>query len=177
MKVYPRRRNPADCFTDTEFKKHFRLDKVSAERLVDILGLRRENNRGLPLDPVQELSICLNHFAGGQFQRISGMCEDVSASTAHTAIQFVRQQILELKSEFIRLLTPEECRATACYNAEKFRLPGFAYAIDGVFVNFNELPRGIPVGPGYPNKQSFFNRKHKPAINVLILGKGGRTFL
>ena len=66
---YPERVNPADRLTDAVFKSHFRLDKLSALRLVDLLGLHQlESNRGLPLHSMQALCICLSHFARDSFR-------------------------------------------------------------------------------------------------------------
>ena len=169
---YPERVNPADRLTDAVFKSHFRLDKLSALRLVDLLGLHQlESNRGLPLHPMQSLCICLSHFAGGQFQRVSALCGgEVSKSSAQRCITKVRDRILELKNEYIKMPTREEREETAAFMLEKYHLPGFAYGIDGMVVKFEELPRGIPQAPGYPVAQSFWTRKDCPGVPVLTLG-------
>ena len=140
---YPERVNPADRLTDAVFKSHFRLDKLSALRLVDLLGLHQlESNRGLPLHPMQSLCICLSHFAGGQFQRVSALCGgEVSKSSAQRCITKVRDRILELKNEYIKIPTREEREETAAFMLEKYHLPGFAYGIDGMVVKFEELAR------------------------------------
>ena len=133
--------------SDFNFKRTFRVDKMTAVRLVDMLQLHRENNRGLPLlpfHPEQALCIALNHFAGGHFQRVSAYCGDVSVAGAHQAIVRVRNKILELKEEYVRLPTAAERTRTAIEIEEKYRLPGFAYAVDGMLVRFDEAPRNIP---------------------------------
>ena len=126
--------------SDFNFKRTFRVDKMTAVRLVHMLQLHRENNRGLPLlpfHPEQALCIALNHFAGGHFQRVSAYCGDVSVAGAHQAIVRVRNKILELKEEYVHL-------PTAIDIEEKYRLPGFAYAVGGMLVSFDEAPRNIP---------------------------------
>ena len=170
-KTYPPRVNPADNMTDAVFKSHFRFDKMTVLRLVDELGLHKENNRGLPMNPQQALCICLCHLAGGHFQRISALCiGNVSKSSAHYAIREVRRRILELKSTYVKMPTRQEREETAAWVLEKYHLPGFAYGIDGMLCKFEELPRGIPVAPGYPVAQSFFSRKACAGIPALTLG-------
>ena len=169
--TYPPRVDPAEMMSDAVFKSHFRFDKQSVVRLVDELGLHRENNRGLPINPQQALCICLCHLAGGHYQRISALCiGNVSKSTAHYAIKDVRSRILQLKSTYMKMPTRQEREETAAYVLEKYKLPGFAYGIDGMLVKFEQLPRGIPVGAGYPVAQSFWTRKACPGIPAPTLG-------
>ena len=128
--TYPPRVDPAEMMSDAVFKSHFRFDKQSVVRLVDELGLHRENNRGLPINPQQALCICLCHLAGGHYQRISALCiGNVSKSTAHYAIKDVRSRILQLKSTYMKMPTRQEREETAAYVLEKYKLPGFAYGI------------------------------------------------
>ena len=170
-KRYPARVNPADMMTDAQFKMHFRVDKETALTLVDLLGLTRPNvDWGSPLHPVQVLCLTLNHFAGGHFQRVTGYCGDCSQSSAHRAIQFVRDRILSLQEEYIRMPTLVERQETAAFMHEKYHLPGFAYGVDGMFAKFDEKIRRIPVGPGFPNAQAFFTRKGFYGMTVLIVG-------
>ena len=53
----------------------------------------------------------------------------------------------------------EEMEATARRMEDKFGLPGFAYAVDGMLVRFDGAIFGVPVGDGLPNLQNFFTRK------------------
>ena len=64
--------------------------------------------------------------------------------------------------------------ATARRLERRFGLPDFAMGIDGMLCRFEEAPRGIPVGPGYPVKQSFWSRKMFYGKNVLIVGNDKR---
>lgn len=170
-KTYPARVNPADMMTDEVFKSHFRFDKMSVLRLLDELGMERQINRGLPITPQQALCIGLCHVAGGHFQRITALSiGKVSKSTAHYAIKDVRRRILALKNTYVKMPTREEREETAAWVLEKYKLPGIAYGIDGMLCKFDELPRGIPVGPGFPVQQSFWSRKACPGIPALILG-------
>ena len=119
--------------SDFNFKRTFRVDKMTAVRLVHMLQLHRENNRGLSFHPEQVLCIALNH----SLPEGSAYCGDVSVAGAHQAIVRVRNKILELKEEYVHL-------PTAIDIEEKYRLPGFAYAVGGMLVSFDEAPRNIP---------------------------------
>ena len=119
--------------SDFNFKRTFRVDKMTAVRLVHMLQLHRENNRGLSFHPEQVLCIALNH----SLPEGSAYCGDVSVAGAHQAIVRVRNKILELKEEYVHL-------PTAIDIEEKYRLPGFAYAVGGMLVSFVEAPRNIP---------------------------------
>ena len=100
-KVYPPRVDPADILTDDVFKSHFRINKLTALHLADVLGLHApENNRGSPLNAQHSLCICLNHFAGGHYQRVTALCgSQVSKSSAQRQIKRVRSKLLELKEK------------------------------------------------------------------------------
>ena len=104
-----------DMMSDFNFKRTFRVDKMTAVRLVHMLQLHRENNRGLSFHPEQVLCIALNH----SLPEGSAYCGDVSVAGAHQAIVRVRNKILELKEEYVHL-------PTAIDIEEKYRLPGFA---------------------------------------------------
>ena len=119
--------------SDFNFKRTFRVDKMTAVRLVHMLQRHRENNRGLSFHPEQVLCIALNH----SLPEGSAYCGDVSVAGAHQAIVRVRNKILELKEEYVHL-------PTAIDIEEKYRLPGFAYAVGGMLVSFDEAPCNIP---------------------------------
>ena len=119
--------------SDFNFKRTFRVDKMTAVRLVHMLQLHRENNRGLSFHPEQVLCIALNH----SLPEGSAYCGDVSVAGAHQAIVRVRNKILELKEEYVHL-------PTAIDIEEKYQLPGFANAVGGMLVSFDEAPRNIP---------------------------------
>ena len=48
---------------------------------------------------------------------------------------------------------------------EKYHLPGFAFGVDGVLVNFDGMPRGLPA---QRTAQSYYSHKHRYAINALV---------
>lgn len=63
--------NPLEFYNEKEFKKRFRFSKQSV--LFGILplieeGLRKQNNRGLPISPILQLLICLRFYSTASFQ-------------------------------------------------------------------------------------------------------------
>ena len=70
---------------DGEFKARLRFSKRNVRRLTDLLlpHLHRENNRGLPLDPISIVCSGLDILGGGHFQRVEGVCSNTAAGTAH----------------------------------------------------------------------------------------------
>jgi len=161
--------DPQTSLSDYEFKRTFRFRKDSVDYIVGWLGnaLEFPTDRGLPVSPTQQVCIALNHYAGGQFQRVTGMCGGVSQGGARMSLVRVTDAIVEKKDEFIKMPTKAECEETALRMKEKFGLPRFAYAVDGTLARFSEAPRRLP-----PNKhkQQFWSRKQCYAINVQAIG-------
>jgi hypothetical protein len=81
----------------------------------------------------------------------------------------VTDALYELEDVVIRLLTVQEMKKTARRIFEKYHLPGFAYAVDGLLVCCDGAPHGIPVGPCFPNRQNFFTRKMFYGINTMVV--------
>ena len=169
VRFYPERISPIDVLTDFSFKRQFRFDKDNVVRLTNMLDLEKDNNRGLPLTPVQSVCLTLNHFAGAHFNRVSALCGNVSEHASWDAIDRVRQQILRLQEDFIRMPTVAEMTATEGRMYQRFGLRGFAFGIDGMIARFESAPKGLPEGPGYPNQNSFFTRKMCYGINTLVV--------
>ena len=154
---------------DQEFKRHFRLTKNSVTRLCDMLeeDLSFESNRGMPISPIVQICITLNHYAGGHFQRISGWCAGVSQNGARLSLQRVTEALVRRKGEFVYMPDSNTMQETAERMQDKFNLPRFAFAVDGCQVQFTNAPRKLP-----PNKvaQQFWCRKQFYSINVQVVG-------
>ena len=71
--------------TDFEFKRHFRFTKEATLQLTEILTdqLKHDDQRGNPLNPLQQVLICLNILGGGHFQRTGALVAGVAQSTAN----------------------------------------------------------------------------------------------
>ena len=114
-----------------------------------------DNKRGKPLSPIQQVCIALHHFAGGQFQRVSGVCGGVSQSAARQAVVRVTDALVRSKSDFIFMPSTEEMEETSAIMLDKFHLGRFSMAVDGMMVIFVEAPRRLPLGK---HKQQFWCR-------------------
>ena len=79
--------------------------------------------RGQPLSPVQQVCVALNSYAGGHFQRITGLSCGISQSTAWRAIHIVMEALCRRKGQFIRMPSVEEMEENAQRIEEKYNLP------------------------------------------------------
>ena len=95
--------DPRDSMSDPEFKRHFRFNKQTVERIADMLeeDLKFDTNRGDPLSPVQQVCVALHHFGGGQFQRVTGLCGGISQNGARLALIRVTDALVKKRAEFI----------------------------------------------------------------------------
>lgn len=166
-----RRMHRTDPFvlSDVEFKKHYRFSKEGVRHLVQLFNLQKDN-RGAPLSPEQKMCIALNTYAGANFQRVSGLIGGVSQSSARSALLEVTDALCGLKEEYINMPLEHEMRETSLNMLNRFHLPNFAFAVDGVQIFFDGQPRGVPP---HQNRQSYWSRKQSYAINVqAVCGDG-----
>jgi hypothetical protein len=99
--------DPLTAISDNEFRRHFRFTKDQVGQLVVMLSpdLAHESDRGNPLTPLQQLCIALNHYAGGHFQRISGLCGGISQQTAQRCLVRVTAALCDRKPDHIMMPT------------------------------------------------------------------------
>jgi hypothetical protein len=157
---------------DAEFKKQFRFTKEAVIVLTEMLGdqLFQPTQRGRPLTVLQQVLVALNHYAGGAFQRTSALCGGVSQPTVSRVVKRVSQAICEHKRHHLKMPTEAQLLRTAGNMNERFKLPRFGYAVDGMMARFDSEPRGIPVVPERPlHPQDFFCRKGFHAINCQVI--------
>ena len=121
-----------------------------------------KNNRGQPLSPLQQVCLALHHYAGNQFQRVSGVCGGVSQAAARQALVRVTDALVKRKQEFIFMPTVQEMEDTSAQMLGRFHLPRFSMAVDGMMVRFVEAPRRLPPGK---HKQQFWCRCKQEHIN------------
>ena len=138
-------------------------------RIVDLLepDLVYDTNRGLPLSPELKVLIAMNHYGGGHFQRISGLCGGVSQYAARQALVQVTDSLISKTNLFIFMPTVDQMEDTSQQMFQRFHLPRFGMAVDGVQVRFQDAPRRLP-----PDKhaQLFWCRKQFYSLNVQIVG-------
>ena len=167
-KVYKERVDPRTVMTEAEFKRHFRFSKESVGHLTDLLydDLVFDTNRGLPVPPLQSVCIALNHFSGGHFQRVSGWCAGVSQNAARLCLVRVTEALVRRKSDFIYMPSVVQMEETSQRMLEKFHLPRFACAVNGMQVPFTDAPGNIPANK---TKQMFWCRKQFYSLNTQVV--------
>ena len=165
--------DPRDSMSDPEFKRHFRFNKQTVERIADMLeeDLKFDTNRGDPLSPVQQVCVALHHFGGGQFQRVTGLCGGISRNGARLALIRVTDALVKKRAEFIYMPGIEEMEETSQKIMERFKLPRFAMAVDGMMTRFEEAPRRLPIGK---HKQLYWCRKQFYAVNTQVVANDWR---
>jgi hypothetical protein len=156
---------------DAEFKRQFRFTKEAFIVLSEMLGeqLRLPCERGRPVTVHQQLLVALNHYAGGHFQRTSGLCGGISQPTVSRIVKRVSRAICEHKRHHLKMPSEAQLLMTAGNMNERFYLPRFGYAVDGMMARFDNKPRDIPQDPQRPlDPQDFFCRKGFYAINCQV---------
>jgi len=127
-RVYRERVCPFETLTELEFKRHFRFSKDNVIRLTEFMEIPRpRNNRGLPISAEMSMCLFLSHVGGAHFNRVTGLCGDVSKKAAWCAIERVRRCIMAKKDAIIQLPTEREMAATAKEMKRRFGLPGKMY--------------------------------------------------
>ena len=65
------------------------------------------------------------------------------------------EALVKLRPEYIFMPSTEEMETTSAMMLERFGLPRFSMAVDGMVVPFVDAPRRLPQGK---HKQQFWNR-------------------
>jgi hypothetical protein len=156
---------------DAEFKRQFRFTKEAFIVLSEMLGeqLHLPCERGRPVTVQQQLLVALNHYAGGHFQRTSALCGGISQPTVSRIVKRVSRAICEHKRYYLKMPSQAQLLVTAGNMNERFHLPRFGYAVDGMMARFDNKPRDIPQDHQRPlDPQDFFCRKGFYAINCQV---------
>ena len=126
--------------TDFDFVCNFRFDKARALHLTSLLEdkLTSPGRGGWPLTPQDIVLIGLNILAGGHFLRTGALLADVSYYAAWNALHKFCVAVNELKSQVLHLPSLETMYKTSEATLDKYHLPGFAFAVDGVHIFFDD---------------------------------------
>lgn len=143
--------------------------KDSVRDLARELQLDPINDRGKPVSAHQQICMALHHFGSKNFIKTTAYAAGVGYTAAWHAINRVRDALVRIAPQHIRLPTDVEATLAAGRIERLYGLPGFAYAIDGMMVFFSDKIKGVPVGRGLPNQQNFFTRKMRFGINTMII--------
>jgi len=130
--------------------------------------LHYPSTRGRPLSVLQQVLVALNHYAGGQYQRTTALCGGISQPTVCRVVEDVSWAICEHKNKFLKMPSEEEMEATAVRMMDRFHLPRFALAVDGMMVKFDNAPRDIPAAANLV-PQDFNCRKNFYAFNTQVV--------
>ena len=125
-----------------------------------------DTNRGVPLSPELKVCLALSHYGGGHFQRVSGLYCGVSQYAARKAIVQVTDCLVSRRGQFIFMPTVTQMEETSRRMFERFHLPKFALAVDGVQVRFQDAPRKLPADK---HPQQYWCRKQCYALNVQVV--------
>ena len=127
---------------------------------------RSEGTSGETLSTADKTMIALNMMASDQFQRSGAIIGGVTQPTvSRVLVQFSKAVNEILRPDVLHLPTEERMRKNEKMLKEKYHLPGFAFGVDGVLVNFDSKPWGLPA---HCIAQSYFSRKHRYAINAMV---------
>ena len=168
------RADPMKLYNEREFKRRFRMTKDNVLRLSNLIKhhLEKENNRGHPLLPLQQLLLCLHHLGSASFQRATGDTMGVTQFGAWVSIVRVYDAILLLEPDFLTFPDAAEQAGTAMRMLERFKIPRLSLAIDGTHIRFEEAPRGFP--DNLHTKKMYTNRKNYDSINLMVIANDRR---
>ncbi|XP_055856230.1 uncharacterized protein LOC129919394 [Episyrphus balteatus] len=149
-------------YSDCDFKRHFRLQRTTAQVLIDRYVLSERFNttirRGLPKTSAEkEIYIFLWYMANtNTFREISNLF-GMSISTAWSVINRVSEWLISIGHEYVSWPNTYEALQNARLMEEKTRIPGILGCIDGSHIKIR-----APVA----DKESYFNRKRYYSISL-----------
>lgn len=167
-KTYTNRQRlePFTEFSDSEFRRRFRLPKQSVHHLYELIGESLEPLTTRPnftISGMDKILITLRYFATASFHIVSGDFYGISESSVCTIIPKVSEKIAALRAQMIKM--PSTADELEQKKMEFFRvagMPGVIGAMDGTLVKIQEVG-------GQQNKTDFFSRKQFYAINTQIV--------
>ncbi|XP_017875626.1 putative nuclease HARBI1, partial [Ceratina calcarata] len=158
--------NPFEYYEDAEFKRRYRFSKESVlcgilPKIID--GLKKVNNRGLPIAPELQLLMCLRYYASSSFQQVLGDTMGISQPTVSRIVNRVSDLLGRLIFEYIKFPNSDEARRE---NRRLFRdlgqgsgaigLPGIDGAIDCTHVRLT-CTRLNDVNEIFRNRKGYFS--------------------
>ena len=138
-RIYRRRRDVFDEYSDGEFIKRFRLDRAGIISVTDLVRdkLEARSQRNKPLSAETKVAITLRYLATGKMQQCS--CDDFG--TTQATISRVITQTLDaladpdILCQFIKFPTTQyEVQRKQEEFMEGYRFPGVVGAIDGTHI-------------------------------------------
>jgi hypothetical protein len=164
--VRERRADHIVVLDSAEFRRTFRFSKPAVEAIVEMVHddlIFGGGNKNYPISPLQQVLVALNHYAGGQFQRTTGLCGGISQPTVCRIVKRVTEAICMHKADHVKMPSIDEMHATAGRIRQRFGLAKIVLGVDGMHARLEKAPRGIP---NDVIQQDFFNRKGFYSFNV-----------
>ncbi|XP_022203737.1 putative nuclease HARBI1 [Nilaparvata lugens] len=168
-KQYRIRLDVFNYFSDEEFKERYRFCKETVIFISEKIGVQVINdNRGKPLDKLEQILIVLRFYTTGSFQNVVADFIKVHKSTVCRIIRRISQKLAALHPRFIKMPQNHEL------NQEKhnfFRVGNFPDVIG--CVDCTHIKIKSPGGPDsklYKNKEGFFS------INVQAICNSSLAF-
>ncbi|GBM45224.1 Putative nuclease HARBI1 [Araneus ventricosus] len=123
--VHPDRANDLDCMDNVSFRSRYRLNKDTAESLIQMLDdtLSAPSEKNYALSSTEKVLIALRYYATGSFQLVLGDLAKVSQSSASRAINDVSKALASLRPNYIRL--PQTGLELRQVSQEFYRNSGF----------------------------------------------------
>ena len=156
-RVFRERANPLRMYTDEDFRKRFRLTRMGAIRLVELLrnDLGHEDGRGRPVDPALQVLIALRYYATSSFQAVVGDLHGIHVATACRVIHRVSRLIASRRAEFIRFPSDENLHKAKQEFYAIAGFPGVCGAIDCTHIRIQSPSRYV--AGAYVNRKGFYS--------------------
>lgn len=153
-------------YSDSEFRRRFRLSKESVNYIYELIGESLEplkTRENFTISGMDKILITLRYFATASFHIVSGDFYGISESSVCKIIPIVSEKIASLRERFIVMpSTTEELEQNKIAFFRVAGMPGVIGAMDGTLVKIQEVG-------GQQNKTDFFCRKQFYAINTQII--------
>lgn len=160
------RRDPFTEYSDTEFRRRFRLSKVAVRYLYDLIGADLEPlvvRESFTISGLDKILVTLRYFASASFQIVVGDFYGVSEASVCNIIPLVSNKIASLSRRFIQM--PHSDAQIEKAKRDFFRMagmPSIIGAIDGTLIKIQEVG-------GIQNKTAFYCRKQFYALNTQVI--------
>lgn len=152
--------------SDRQFKLTYRFSKANVMKITRILMpfLVRENEKGNPLSPPNQVAVALLQLSGACFQRITGMAAGgLSQTCARLTTKRVVEALFAIQDSWIRFPSPAEMDETAEEMFDQFKVPNIFAGVDGCQIRFQKKLRGCPPRQ---DLQLYWCRKQFYSLNV-----------
>lgn len=151
----PDRVNIFDEHDGEDFRIRYRLSKVTALQISELLDLEPVTQRNKAIDGITQLLICLRFFATGSFQQVLGDLVNIHKSIVCRIVQKVTRKLADLSSAYIKMPDRQELRRVAEDFYEIAGFPRVAGALDCTHIKI--VSRGGSLAELYRCRKGYFS--------------------